>query len=161
MDRPMVPDVITVCLEEIKKRGIKEVGIYRMAGSESESKELMEKIVYGKGPLPDLTRYDIHCITSCVKKFLRLLKEPIIPQSSWQIFVDAASHQYETDQETDIIQAISQLAVPNRDTLAYIIHHLKCVADHSKINKMDMENLSKVMGPTIVGKQVFKITSLV
>ena len=147
----MVPCLIEICLEEVKKRGIKEVGIYRMAGSESESKELMEKILYGKG-YPDLTKQDIHCITSCVKKFLRSLKEPVIPQSSWQIFVDAANHPYETDQETDMIQAISQLAIPNRDTLAYIIHHLKSVADHSKINKMDMENLSRVFGPTIVGK---------
>ena len=80
LERPMVPAVIGFCLEEIKERGLKEVGIYRISGAESESKELLEKIVYGNGPMPKLSKYDIHAITSCVKKFLRSLKEPIIHQ---------------------------------------------------------------------------------
>jgi len=151
LERPMVPAVIGFCLEEIKERGLKEVGIYRISGAETESKELLEKIVYGNGPMPKLSKYDIHAITSCVKKFLRSLKEPIIHQSSWEVFVEAASTEDETEREAAMYQAISGLAIPNRDTLAYIILHLKCVADHKDKNKMDMDNLSKVMGPTIVG----------
>ena len=71
--------------------------------------------------------------------------------SSWEVFVEAASLEDETEREAAMYQAISGLALPNRDTLAYIILHLKCVADHKDKNKMDMDNLSKVMGPTIVG----------
>ncbi len=71
--------------------------------------------------------------------------------SSWEVFVEAASTEDETEREAAMYQAISGLALPNRDTLAYIILHLKCVADHKDKNKMDMDNLSKVMGPTIVG----------
>jgi len=151
LDRPMVPPAVEVCLEEVKRRGIKEVGIYRIAGSDSESKDLLEKIVYGKGPMPDLSKNDIHSVTSCFKKFLRLLKEPIIHQSSWEVFVKAASYEEEAEREAAMYQAISELAMPNRDTLAYIILHLKVVADHRDKNKMDVDNLSKVMGPTIVG----------
>ena len=77
--RPMVPALLEFCMEEVIKRGVKEVGIYRIAGSEGESKELMEKILHGKGPMPDLSKYEIHTVTSCVKKFLRSLKEPVIP----------------------------------------------------------------------------------
>ena len=29
LDRPMVPPAIEVCLEEVNRRGIREVGIYR------------------------------------------------------------------------------------------------------------------------------------
>jgi len=151
LDRPMVPPAIEVCLEEVNRRGIREVGIYRIAGSDAEAKELLEKIIYGKGPMPDLSKNDIHSVTSCFKKFLRSLKEPIIHQSSWEVFVRAASYEEEAECEAAMYQAISELAVPNRDTLAYIILHLKSVADHKDKNKMDMDNLSKVMGPTIVG----------
>ena len=48
-------------------------------------------------------------------------------------------------------QAISELPPPNRDTLAFIILHLLMVAANDDKNKMDMNNLAKVMGPTIVG----------
>ena len=61
----------------------------------------------------------------------------------------AASYEEEAECEAAMYQAISELAVPNRDTLAYIILHLKSVADHKDKNKMDMDNLSKVMGKKI------------
>ena len=53
--------------------------IYRLAGSESEARELLDKLAHGKGPTPDLSKYDVHAICSCIKKFLKSLKEPIIP----------------------------------------------------------------------------------
>ena len=47
-------------------------------------------------------------------------------------------------------QAVSELPRPNRDTLAFLILHLQKVAD-SVVCKMSADNLSMVMGPTIVG----------
>ena len=47
-------------------------------------------------------------------------------------------------------QAVSELPRPNRDSLAYLILHLQRVADSGEC-KMSAENLSTVMGPTIVG----------
>ena len=40
---------------------------------------------------------------------------------------------------------------PNRDTLAYLVVHLQAVAANSKTNKMNVDNLAMVMGPTLVG----------
>ena len=40
---------------------------------------------------------------------------------------------------------------PNRDTLAYLVVHLQAVASNSKTNKMNVDNLAMVMGPTLVG----------
>ena len=57
----------------------------------------------------------------------------------------AASYEEEAECEAAMYQAISELAVPNRDTLAYIILHLKSVADHKDKNKMDMDNLSNTL----------------
>ncbi|KTF83759.1 hypothetical protein cypCar_00044588 [Cyprinus carpio] len=50
-------------------------------------------------------------------------------------------------------QNISDLPQPNRDTLAFLIIHLQRVAQ-SKDTKMDVTNLARVFGPTIVGHAV-------
>jgi hypothetical protein len=51
-----------------------------------------------------LAKYEIHTITSCIKKFLRQLKEPVIPLSQWHDFVNAANNPDSTFAETDLYQ---------------------------------------------------------
>jgi len=150
---PMVPAVLIHCVKEIEDRGLHEVGIYRVPGSESEAMELLDRFIKSsaKGSAaPALNRHDIHAVASCVKKFLRSLKEPVIPHSLWRTFVDAANNPDTTDAETALFQAVSELPRPNRDTLAFLILHLQRVAD-SPDCMMPADNLAKVMGPTIVG----------
>ena len=150
----MIPILIEYCVKEVELRGMDDVGIYRLAGSESEANEILGKIqncVSGKagGPLPNLSRYEVHAVTSCIKKFLRSLKEPVIPLTLWQVFVDAANS--ENDDDSAMYQAISELPLPNRDTLAYLILHFQTVSQNSKVNKMSVDNLATVMAPTVVG----------
>merc|ERR1719203_1208118 len=88
---PMVPALIIHCVNEVEARGLSEVGLYRVPGSEKEVKDLKEKFMKGKG-CPTLRKYDIHVICGCIKDFLRSLREPLIPPSMWQVFVDAAGN---------------------------------------------------------------------
>lgn len=76
---PMIPPTVEICIEEINKRGLKEAGLYRLSGSIKESENLEEKLTYGKGAIPDLSKHEIHTVTSALKKFLRSCKEPVIP----------------------------------------------------------------------------------
>jgi len=149
IEAPMIPALLIYCIKEIEARGMDDVGIYRVAGSEADANEILDK--FRRGGPPQLARYEIHAVTSCLKKFLRQLKEPVIPLSLWQVFVDAARDPDTTDAETAMYQAISELPQPNRDTLAYLIVHLQAVASNSKVNKMNVDNLAMVMGPTILG----------
>ena len=52
---------------------------------------------------------------------------------------------------TAMIQDISELPLPNRDTLAYLIIHLQTVAENYTVNKMGKDNLSMILAPTVVG----------
>ena len=151
----MVPPLLTVCIQEIENRGLNEVGLYRIPGNESETNDILDKLTHAKGATPVLTKFEIPTITSVVKKFLRSLKEPVIPLSLWQVFVDAATNPDTTDAEAAMYQAVSELPLPNRDTLAYLIVHLQTVADNSIFNKMDKDNLAVIMGPTILGEFEF------
>lgn len=145
---PMVPALIVHCVNEIEQRGLRELGIYRIPGSERDVKQLKEKFLRGKGS-PNLRDVDIHVICGTVKDFLRYLHEPLITFTLWPRFVKCV----EGDQENitaGLYRLISELPQPNRDTLAYMMLHLRTVAESPEC-KMPISNLAKVFGPTIVG----------
>ncbi|GJQ77209.1 hypothetical protein Trydic_g14879 [Trypoxylus dichotomus] len=146
---PMVPSLIVHCLKEIEAKGLTEIGIYRIPGPERDVKTLKEKFLRGKG-VPNLNQIDVHVICGAVKDFLRSLSEPLVTYALWPEFVRAVQAKEEQDIAPALYQIISELPQPNRDTLAYMILHLKRVAQ-ARDCKMPVSNLSKVFGPTIVG----------
>ena len=84
IEPPMIPALLIYCVKEVERRGLDDVGIYRVAGSEGDANEILDKFRAGGGA-PRLSKYEIHAVTSTIKKFLRSLKEPIIPLSLWQV----------------------------------------------------------------------------
>ncbi|XP_045168034.2 rac GTPase-activating protein 1-like isoform X2 [Mercenaria mercenaria] len=147
---PMIPGIVIHCVNEIEARGLNEVGIYRVPGSDRQVKELKEKFFKGKG-MPNLSNIDdIHVICGCLKDFLRGLKEPLVTFRLWRDFVKAAENRDKAMAESDMYQALSELPRANRDTIAFIMLHLLRVSQTPDC-KMPANNLSRVFGPTIVG----------
>ncbi|KAF2896541.1 hypothetical protein ILUMI_09632 [Ignelater luminosus] len=146
---PMVPPLIVHCIKEIESRGLNEIGIYRVPGSEKDVKALKERFLRGRG-VPCLSDADIHVVCGTVKNFLRSLLEPLIPHARWADVVRAVESKDKMDVGPILYQIISELPQPNQDTLAYMIMHLKRVASSPNC-KMPVENLARVFGPTIVG----------
>ncbi len=75
----MIPAILVHCIKEIEARGLNETGLWRMSGGEREANEILDKFMVKGGGPPKLNNYQVHDITSCVKKFLRGLKEAVIP----------------------------------------------------------------------------------
>ncbi|KAK2177273.1 hypothetical protein NP493_609g01017 [Ridgeia piscesae] len=149
-DPPMIPALIIHCVNEIESRGLSEVGIYRVPGSEKQVKELKEKFLCGRGA-PFLGSIDdIHVVCGCLKDFLRSLKESLITYSLWNDFVSATEVRDEDEGLSMVYHAISQLPRPNRDTLAFVMLHLQRVSECDEC-KMSVSNLARVFGPTVVG----------
>lgn len=146
---PMVPEIVVKCIDEVERRGLSEVGIYRVPGAERKVKELKEKFLLGK--FPDLRHIDdIHVVCGLLKDFLRNLSEPLVTYVLWSRFVDAANKTDEDDSASATYQVVSELPQANRDTLAFLMVHLQKVS-HCTECKMSASNLAKVFGPTIVG----------
>ncbi|XP_018574232.1 rac GTPase-activating protein 1-like, partial [Anoplophora glabripennis] len=146
---PMVPALIEHCMREIEQRGLNEVGLYTIPGSEKDVKSLKEKFISGRGS-PSLKEIDIHVICSCVKAFLCCLTEPLITYKLWNDFVQAVEAKDEQNIVPSLYHIISELPQPNRDTLAYVILHIQKIAKCPQC-KMPIESLFKLFGPTIVG----------
>ncbi|CAI9170349.1 unnamed protein product [Rangifer tarandus platyrhynchus] len=68
-------------------------------------------------------------------------------------FMDAAEITDEDNSIAAMYQAVGELPQANRDTLAFLMIHLQRVAQ-SPNTKMDVANLAKVFGPTIVAHAV-------
>lgn len=148
--KPCVPALIVHCTAEIERRGLDEVGIYRVPGSEKEVRDLKEKILKSKQGMPSLTGFEVHVLCNVVKKFLNHLDEALIPRIAWRDFVELSSLESEEERRTRFREEIMNLPNANRDTLAYLMLHLHRVADVIE-NKMTISNLAKVFGPTVLG----------
>ncbi|GFU16184.1 rac GTPase-activating protein 1 [Nephila pilipes] len=143
-----IPSIMIRCINEIESRGLKDVGLYRMSGTEREVKDLKEKLLKGKNL--NLNKVDVHVICGAMKEFLRSLKEPLISRSSWNICVNAANQDDEGISLKLLYDAICDMPDSNKETLAFLLLHLQRVADSTEC-KMPYENLAKVLGPTVVG----------
>ncbi|XP_042262105.1 rac GTPase-activating protein 1-like [Thunnus maccoyii] len=150
---PKIPALVIYCIKEIEHRGLHEVGLYRISGHERSVKELKEKLIRGK-TLPPLNKVeDINVITGVLKDFLRNLPEPLLTFQLNKAFMEAAEIKDDGNSLAMLYQTISELPQPNRDTLACLMIHLQKVSQCVD-TKMDVTNLARVFGPTLVGHAV-------
>ena len=150
-DKPMIPALIFHCCNEIEKRGLTEVGLYRVGGSDKEVKQLKELILNSKSGMPSLASYEIPVICGVLKEFLKCLDEPLVTAILRNDFIRAAEAK-STDEQVELLnKAVSELPPANRDTLAFLMSHLQKISE-SPACKMPIDNIAKVLAPTIVGE---------
>lgn len=151
-DSPQIPPIVQMVINEIEQRGIltHEVGLYRVNGSDSQIKQLKEKLIK-RHQVPDLRKIqDVHVLCSFVKDFLNNLNEHLITYDTWYRFTKACDIQNEIDRISTLEEAILDLPDPNRDTLSFIILHLQRISETPEC-KMPVSNLARVFGQSIVG----------
>uniref|UniRef100_A0A670YM39 Rho GTPase activating protein 9 n=1 Tax=Pseudonaja textilis TaxID=8673 RepID=A0A670YM39_PSETE len=93
---------------------------------------------------------DVHVITGALKLFFRELPESLVPYSYVDeciASVKLSDHKEKVSKLSGLIQSLPQ---PNRDTLHYLLQHLRRVMDHSDINRMTTQNIGIVFGPTLL-----------
>ncbi|XP_069717358.1 rac GTPase-activating protein 1-like isoform X2 [Phaenicophaeus curvirostris] len=148
---PLVPVLVSQCVTEVERRGLTETGLYRVPGTDQLVREWKRRLLQAGGVLPALgTVSDIHVVCGVLKDFLRGLKEPLVTFSLHPAFLQAADIPDDAACSTALSHLVSKLPPANRDTLAFLMLHLLRVS-HSPECKMDILNLSRVFGPTLVG----------
>ncbi|KAM6078952.1 LOW QUALITY PROTEIN: rac GTPase-activating protein 1-like [Theristicus caerulescens] len=148
---PLVPALVVQCVTEVETRGLTETGLYRVPGAEQLVREWKRRLLRAGGALPALGSVaDIHVVCGVLKDFLRGLKEPLVTFSLHPAFLRAADIPDDAACGTALRHVVSKLPPANRDTLAFLMLHLLRVS-RSPDCKMDVLNLSRVFGPTLVG----------
>lgn len=146
-----VPTIVTACLQEVEKRGLDELGIYRVSGVTSELqriKKLFDKnIRSGAASLSDV---DINAVTGILKLYFRELPEPLFTEACYQNFIDTLKLQDEEAKAECMLSLLHGLPDTNYYTIVTLLEHLIKVARNVGENKMSIHNLSTIFGPTLL-----------
>lgn len=148
-----VPDPVALCFLEISRRGLTTEGIFRLSGATSEVMSLENKInncLPEERKMIDPNEYDIHTLTSLVKKYLRELPEPVIPNAFHEQF-----QEIDVEDENEGLRQLSQIIVKlpyyNRQLLHSILLMASRVQQHVEVNMMCPEALATVFAPVCTG----------
>lgn len=147
-----VPFIITSCIREVERRGMNEVGVYRVSGSASDLSRLKKSFETNSYEAEQLLKdVDIHSATGVLKLYLRELPEALFTDELYPKFFQAFNGNREGDARTQALEQCFNLLPPlNQGIINYIISHLIRVNQHEAQNKMSMHNLATVFGPTLL-----------
>uniref|UniRef100_A0A8C9WJ92 Rho GTPase activating protein 10 n=1 Tax=Scleropages formosus TaxID=113540 RepID=A0A8C9WJ92_SCLFO len=145
------------CINAIEKRGIKDVGLYRVVGVTSKVQKLLNMMINEKTcndvDLFTSEDWDIKTITSALKLFLRSLPEPLMTHKLYKDFLVPAKSSSPESRVQAIHHLVHQLPEKNCEMLGLLMRHLANVAANSKKNMMTVANLGVVFGPTLMRPQ--------
>ncbi|XP_061817971.1 active breakpoint cluster region-related protein isoform X1 [Nerophis lumbriciformis] len=150
-ERSKVPYIVRQCIEEVEKRGIDEVGIYRISGVATDIQALkMAFDTNTKDILVMLSDMDINAIAGTLKLYFRELPEPLLTDRLYPAFMEGIALSDPAAKENCMMHLLRSLPDPNLMTFLTLLEHLKRVAEKEPLNKMSLHNLATVFGPTLL-----------
>ncbi|XP_028403543.1 rho GTPase-activating protein 45-like isoform X2 [Dendronephthya gigantea] len=161
-----VPVLVTKCVKEINRRGLKVKGIYRVSGVKSKMENLCQDFETNAESV-DLSTQPPHLIASVLKLYIRQLPEPLMTTKLYADLIQLAKEsthlnwltveEYEGDAKDEFRSLLAKLQITlkklprsNYLTTATLIKHLHKVSLHEEYNQMNPQNLAIVFGPTIL-----------
>uniref|UniRef100_A0A8C7KGB2 ABR activator of RhoGEF and GTPase n=1 Tax=Oncorhynchus kisutch TaxID=8019 RepID=A0A8C7KGB2_ONCKI len=158
-ERSKVPYIVRQCIEEVEKRGIDEVGIYRISGVATDILALKAAFdTNSKDILVMLSDMDINAIAGTLKLYFRELPEPLLTDRLYPAFMEGIALSDPAAKENCMMHLLRSLPDPNLITFLSLLEHLKRVADKEPINKMSLHNLGTVFGPTLLRPSESEVT---
>uniref|UniRef100_A0A8C4NI15 Active breakpoint cluster region-related protein n=1 Tax=Eptatretus burgeri TaxID=7764 RepID=A0A8C4NI15_EPTBU len=150
-ERSQIPYIVRQCVEEIERRGIEEVGIYRVSGVATDIQTLKAAFDNNnKDVVMILSEMDVNAIAGVLKLYFRELPEPLLTNEKYQSFIEASALSDPVAKETCMLQMLESLPETSHTTFLYVLTHLRRVAEKKAVNKMTLHNIATVFGPTLL-----------
>ncbi|XP_037071158.1 rho GTPase-activating protein 100F-like [Pollicipes pollicipes] len=150
-----VPLIVKRCVDEVERRGLDIIGLYRLCGSADKTRALRRQLEEG-ARTADLSPHsvpDINVITGVLKDYLRELPEPLFTKCLYQMLCDALSVCLPDDSAANaklMLSILDCLPKTSRSTLLFLMDHLRLVASQAQCNKMTPQNVAICFGPVLM-----------
>lgn len=146
-----VPLIVRQCVEEIERRGMEEVGIYRVSGVATDIQALKAAFdANNKDVSVMMSEMDVNAIAGTLKLYFRELPEPLFTDELHSNFTEGIALSDSVAKESCMLNLLLSLPEPNLMTFLFLLDHLKRVAENESTNKMSFHNLATVFGPTLL-----------
>uniref|UniRef100_A0A452ST36 Rho GTPase activating protein 27 n=1 Tax=Ursus americanus TaxID=9643 RepID=A0A452ST36_URSAM len=150
-ERSSVPRFVQQCIRAVEARGLDIDGLYRISGNLATIQKLRYKVDHDERlDLDDGRWEDVHVITGALKLFFRELPEPLFPFSHFRQFIAAIKLQDQAQRSRCVRDLVRSLPAPNHDTLRLLFQHLCRVIEHGDQNRMSVQSVAIVFGPTLL-----------
>uniref|UniRef100_A0A8C6VXZ8 BCR activator of RhoGEF and GTPase n=1 Tax=Nothobranchius furzeri TaxID=105023 RepID=A0A8C6VXZ8_NOTFU len=150
-ERSKVPLIVRQCVEEIERRGMEEVGIYRVSGVATDIQALKASFDSNNKDVSVMMReMDVNAIAGTLKLYFRELPEPLFTDELYPNFAGGIALSDSVAKESCMLNLLLSLPEPNLVTFLFLLDHLKRVAENESVNKMSFHNLATVFGPTLL-----------
>ncbi|XP_043469725.1 uncharacterized protein LOC122503304 [Leptopilina heterotoma] len=120
-------------IQEVEKSGMRERGLYTIDGDVLEMKKLAKESL---NPFKDISPYDIHVMTFCLKAVIGNLQPSLIDEATFNQLSDALEIENSEELKDKMKEILYDLPQEIRYTLAYLMRHLKKVVKLQEINGM-------------------------
>uniref|UniRef100_A0AAQ4Q0U8 Rho GTPase activating protein 23b n=1 Tax=Gasterosteus aculeatus aculeatus TaxID=481459 RepID=A0AAQ4Q0U8_GASAC len=162
VNHKFVPLIVEMCCGVVEETGLDYTGIYRVPGNNAMVSNLQEHLNKGMDINTAEERWqDLNVISSLLKSFFRKLPEPLFTDDKYNDFIDANRIEDAEDRLKTMKKLLHDLPDHYHHTLKFLVGHLKKVADHCELNKMEPRNLALVFGPTLVRTSEDNMTDMV
>ncbi|XP_026206024.1 rho GTPase-activating protein 27 isoform X2 [Anabas testudineus] len=146
-----IPKFVEKCIKSVERRGLDVDGIYRVSGNLAVIQKLRYKVDREEQlDLEDGQWEEIHVITGALKLFLRELPEPLFPFSCFDKFIAAIQVPDYSLRVSYMKDLVRSLPLPNHDTMELLFKHLRKVIEHKDSNRMSVQSVAIVFGPTLL-----------
>ncbi|XP_054986971.1 rho GTPase-activating protein 27 isoform X3 [Sorex araneus] len=150
-EKSSVPRFVQQCIRTVEARGLDMDGLYRISGNLATIQKLRYKVDHDERlDLDDGRWEDVHVITGALKLFFRELPEPLFPFSHFRQFIAAIKLQDQVQRSRCVRDLVRSLPAPNHDTLRLLFQHLCRVIEHGEENRMSVQSVAIVFGPTLL-----------
>ncbi|KAM9329763.1 breakpoint cluster region protein [Gastrophryne carolinensis] len=150
-ERSKVPYIVRQCVEEIERRGMDEVGIYRVSGVATDIQALKNAFdSNNKDVSVTMSDMDVNAIAGTLKLYFRELPAPLFTNELYPNFAEGIALSDPVAKESCMLNLLLSLPEPNLLTFLFLLDHLKRVAENESQNKMSLHNLATVFGPTLL-----------
>lgn len=125
-DQP-APSFIMRCTEEIENRGLADASLnmYNVYHTSSSSTTVMKIRQQFNTDVQnvDLSSFEVNCIASALKKYLRELTNPVIPVEAYDKFLEASKFPNDEQAASCLYQLTNQLPEHHASLLRFLMAH--------------------------------------